>query len=78
MASTRSTDSRPSETDVNLPFFIADSTGPKHVMHTIRRDMLPKLDQMVVVEVVEAVAAAPEPEPEKPEKPKKKGWWPFG
>lgn len=59
------------KTDINLPFLTATTQGPLHLQHEVKRELLPQLDHIQVVEVSEAT-------PPPSEKPKKKGWWPFG
>lgn len=73
---------RDSETTaVNLPFLMANETGPKHLEARVPRTQLLELDAMGVYVVKQAAPPAPvarqsaqlDPKPEK-----KRGWWPFG
>ena len=67
-------------TEVNLPFLIANETGPKHLLVTVTRAKLAELDAMGVYVVKEAAPPPAPPIAAHPQegKAKKKGWWPFG
>jgi hypothetical protein len=64
------------ETDLNLPFFAANESGPLHLVHVQTRARLAELDALGVYEVKEAAAPSAEPAPSAPVKAKR-SWWPF-
>ena len=46
------------ETDVNLPFLCADESGPKHLVHTVTREVLEELVEPLVERLEEPCRAA--------------------
>jgi Hsp70 protein len=68
-------------TEVNLPFLIANETGPKHLQVPVPRTRLEELDAMGVYVVRQAappVASVQQSAPQESKPEKKRGWWPFG
>jgi hypothetical protein len=66
------------ETEVNLPFLVADATGPHHLMRRVTPRLLAELarrDPDAALPLEAAPHAAPEPPPPEPKKRKKRFGW---